>query len=239
MKIVSWNANCKFREKYKEIVALDADIYVIQECENPATCKDTEYRAFVEHGYWTGNWQYKGLMVFTTRQDINLERLDWPGEDKRFFIPVRVDDKFNLVASWACDPYCEELNDWLDVVDNQINDRTIIIGDLNSNVNLDTPRRHKIGKAFANALPKLEVKGITDMWHFYHKEQQGEESVPTFYLYRHLDKPLHLDHCFASPELVSSFNIHARVKWLNLSDHLPVEIEVNDIYNSNPTDNAR
>lgn len=39
MKIVSWNANCKFREKYEEVAKLGADIYVVQVCENPETCK--------------------------------------------------------------------------------------------------------------------------------------------------------------------------------------------------------
>jgi len=51
MKTVSWNANCRFREKYREVAKLDADVYVIQECENPDTCKDSEYRKFVKNGF--------------------------------------------------------------------------------------------------------------------------------------------------------------------------------------------
>ena len=29
MKILSWNCNCKFREKFKEIIKYNADVYVI------------------------------------------------------------------------------------------------------------------------------------------------------------------------------------------------------------------
>lgn len=34
MKIVSWNCNGKFREKFSILQKLDADIYVVQECGN-------------------------------------------------------------------------------------------------------------------------------------------------------------------------------------------------------------
>ena len=74
MKIVSWNANGKFREKYKAILELEADIYVIQECENPENSKDKEYRDFFRNYYWAGVYSYKGLMVFSTRSDITFER---------------------------------------------------------------------------------------------------------------------------------------------------------------------
>ena len=199
MKIVSWNANGKFREKYKAILELDADIYVIQECENPETCKDPGYRTFFKNYHWAGVYSYKGLMVFTTRPDISL--------------------------AWACDPYCEELQDWVEVVSDHLNDETIIIGDLNSNVTLDPKHIRKSGKSFGHVIELLEPKGLLPMWHHHHKQEQGKETTPTFYLYRHLDKPLHLDHCFASPELVKSIIIHARWQWLSLSDHLPLEIE--------------
>ena len=36
MKFVSWNCAGAFREKFEEIIKEDADIYVIQECEDPA-----------------------------------------------------------------------------------------------------------------------------------------------------------------------------------------------------------
>lgn len=226
MNIVSWNANCKFREKYKDIAKLEADIYVIQECENPATCKDADYRTFTQNGFWVGNINYKGLMVFSPNPEIKLHLLDWQDGDKRFFLPFRVNDEFTLVGAWACDPYCEELQDWVETVSDKLSQDTVIIGDLNSNVSLDPKHIRKTGKSYGKVLSLIEPIGLTDIWIYYHKEKQGKESVPTFYLYRHLDKPLHLDHCLASPSLVKSMAIHARWQWLALSDHLPIEITI-------------
>ena len=57
-------------------------------------------------------------------------------------------------------------------------------------------------------------------------DEQGKEKIPTFYLYRHLDKPYHIDHCFVAPEIINKMLIHARWQWLALSDHLPIEIEI-------------
>lgn len=119
-------------------------------------------------------------MVFTTRPDITLIRLDWGAEDKRVFIPVRVNDSFNLVASWACDPYCEELQDWIEIVSDHLNDETIIIGDLNSNVTLDPKHIRKSGKSFGHVIELLEPKGLLPMWHHYHKQEQGKEKLPRF-----------------------------------------------------------
>ena len=75
MKIISWNCNGKFREKYKFIMQEDADIYIIQECENP-----TLYNKIfdnISYDYkWFGNNKNKGLAIFT-KPNIAIKDNKW------------------------------------------------------------------------------------------------------------------------------------------------------------------
>ncbi len=227
MKIVSWNANCKFREKYKDIAKLYADIYVIQECENPETCKDSEYRDFVKNGFWTGGIPFKGLMVFSPNPAIKIEPLNWQTQDYRYFLPVRINDSFTLVGAWACDPYIQEFCDFIHACKSELTD-DVIIGDLNSNVFFDKDNI-RTGKTHSIMVKELQEIGIEDIYHFKTGDKQGDEKVPTFYLYRHLDKPFHIDHCFSNPQNIEKLTIHARWQWLALSDHLPIEIVTKEL----------
>ena len=52
MKIITWNCNGKFSEKFPAILEEDADIYVIQECENPSIIDSEEYKDFSSNCYW-------------------------------------------------------------------------------------------------------------------------------------------------------------------------------------------
>ena len=225
MKIVSWNANCKFREKHTEIAKLGADIYVIQECENPETSKNPEYRDFVKNGFWIGDIPFKGLMVFSPDHEIRLELLNWGTQGYRFFLPIRVNDSFTLIGSWACDPYIQEFTDFIHAAKKYLGRDTVIIGDLNSNVLFDK-NNQRSGKTHSMIVDELRQLGIEDIYHHLTGDEQGKERVPTFYMYRHLDKPFHIDHCFSNPEIIRKMTIHARWQWLSLSDHLPMEIEI-------------
>lgn len=52
-----------------------------------------------------------------------------------------------------------------------------------------------------------------------------EETKPTSYQSRHLDKPYHIDYVYAAKESVIALQIGGADKWLELSDHMPLTFE--------------
>lgn len=56
-------------------------------------------------------------------------------------------------------------------------------------------------------------------------EKQGEETKPTFHMYRKVEKTFHIDHCFIKPEMIQSYEVLDR-GWLEISDHIPVVLEM-------------
>ena len=88
MKIVSWNCNGAFRKKYETLDKIyDADIYVIQECENPELSKDEGYIKFGKNGLWQG-YKNKGLGIFA-KDNITLEPAKWSTYGLQYFIPCK------------------------------------------------------------------------------------------------------------------------------------------------------
>ena len=108
MKIISWNCNGKFREKFRDILELDADIYVIQECENPAESSCVEYVDFAKNHLWIGEHKSKGLGVFA-REGVRMRENDWKKFCLRNFLSVNINNSFDLVAVWACHPYIRNI----------------------------------------------------------------------------------------------------------------------------------
>lgn len=231
MKIVSWNANGKFSEKFPAILEEDADIYVIQECENPLIIDSEEYADFASNYFWVGENQYYGLGIFA-KDNVKLKLMDFDAKGLRYFIPVNVNDDFNLLGVWTNPDmdgtktiyYPKEITEYYEEHKDSgfFNEDMIICGDFNCDVRL----KGSHAKNVYEVIEKLSECGLVDIYHHLTGEKEGEETKPTFYMYRHLDKPYHLDHIFSSSDKVKDLEIGDTDKWLQLSDHVPLIFEI-------------
>ena len=131
----------------------------------------------------------------------------------RYFIPVRVNDEFNLLGVWTNPDmdgnksihYPKEITKYYDNHKDSgfFNEDMIICGEFNCDVRLKGAHAKNVHEV----IEKLSEWGLTDTYHYLNNEKQGEESQPTFFMYRHLDKPFHLDHVFAKKGRIDDLQI--------------------------------
>ena len=241
MKIVSWNCNKLFREKYKDIAdEEDADIYVICECENPIKHEGTDYSEFAGSNYlWTGDLDYMGLGIFA-KDNIKLESIKGLDEKFKNFIAVRVNDEFNLLAVWAMnedkekglEKYVRMIHNYVDTNSELFDENLIMCGDFNSNARWNNEHKVKDSegndKNQTNLNIKLNKKGLYSVYHELNNEEQGKETNATFFQTKHLNQPYYIDYVYAKKGAVSEFKILDFSKWASLSDHLPLVFEISE-----------
>ena len=66
------------------------------------------------------------------------------------------------------------------------------------------------------------------MYHEQNKVAHGQEKEHTFHMYRKIEKPYHIDYCFASADFINvGFDIQLGKpnEWLEYSDHVPIIIQ--------------
>jgi exonuclease III len=228
LKILTWNCNGAFRKKFASICELDADIYIIQECENPEVSSDDRYKEWARNFLWTGENKNKGLGIFA-KPNIIIRDLQWDTNGLKYFIACKVSDKFTLLATWchgANSPtfgYIGQLWKYLQIHKSNLG-RTIIAGDFNSNVIWDKWDRWW---NHSNVVKELEEMEIQSLYHKFYKEEQGSETKPTFYLQKNRAKSYHIDYIFGSIALTSNIKdmiVGSVDQWLTLSDHMPVAV---------------
>lgn len=244
MKFVTWNCNGALRKKTEALDALDADVYIIQECEDPAQSTDA-FRDWAGSYLWVGTSKHKGLGVFPKKGNtvklaawfgafkqpgvINSNSsTSWSTADLKLFLPFTLNEDFQFLGVWTkaegadVFSYIGQLWKYLQIHRGQLRrERTILLGDLNSNSIWDGPDRRWNHSDVVEELRDIELQST---YHRQTGEAHGQESTQTFFLHRNLEKAYHIDYVFTSGDLLDQ----ARVEigdpktWLNFSDHMPL-----------------
>ena len=230
MKIVTWNCNGAFRKKFEHLTKFDADLLIIQECEDPSKAIDKSYTEWATNYVWIGDTKNKGIGIFA-KPHIILKKLDWSNAYKdhtvKHFLPCSVNDEFNLLAVWTHQNnspnfgYMGQFWKYLQVNKEKFQN-TIIAGDFNSNVIWDQWDRWW---NHSDVVRELKEIGIESLYHRFTKDEPGKEIQPTFYLRRSLERPYHIDYVFASEKLASkleNLSVGLYENWKHISDHSPM-----------------
>lgn len=250
MKIVTWNCNGALRKKTEALDTLEADVYVIQECEDPARSTDM-FRDWAGSYLWVGTSKHKGLGVFPKKGNT-VQAADWFGTfnqpgvansntssswttaDLKLFIPFTLNNDCLLLGVWTkaegadVFSYIGQLWKYLQIHRAQLHqNKTILLGDLNSNSIWDKPDRWW---NHSDVVEELGAIGLQSVYHRQACEAQGKESTPTFFLQRNEKKAYHIDYVFASDDLSNQAHVEIgdTKAWLKLSDHMPVSLTISN-----------
>lgn len=227
MKILTWNCNGAFRKKSHALDNYDADILVIQECENPSEIQYPElFLDRYSHYAWFGDNKNKGLGVFSK---LNIDINNWDNTKAKYFISCKINNKFNLIGAWchqAKSPtfaYIGQLWKYLILNLSRFEEsETILCGDFNSNKKWDVWDRWW---NHSDVIRILNDMGIKSLYHQYFNEEQGDESCDTFFQQKNIDKAYHIDYVFGSPMFQNSLRnleVENYQEWKQYSDHVPL-----------------
>ena len=228
MRIVTWNCGMAFARKAPSLLALRPDVAIIQECSKASQAIFSGYGL---SGLWFGANPNKGLAVFCSKQWM-LEVVD--RVFGKWVVPIRVSGEvnFNLLAVWACPVGTKRADNYIGEVHRCMvkhhrwfsKSPVVAAGDFNSNMQWD---QNRPGRNHTEVVRLLEGYGLISGYHAHHEEKQGAETRPTYYFYRHQDKPFHIDYVFLPKSWrLKSVEVGSFREWGHLSDHVPVVVDV-------------
>ena len=157
MRIATWNCNGAARHKITLFKQINADILILQECENPDVSNDKNYKNWAEHFLWCGSNPKKGVGIFC-KNNVKLKQLYWDTNNLEVFLPATVNN-IAILAVWTKNKpykYIEQFHQYMKFHSQKLqSEKQIICGDFNSNSQWDF--RYKRGN-HSQAVDMLQKK---------------------------------------------------------------------------------
>ena len=218
-----------FRKKGQLIQIEQPDILIVPECEHPDELISLNLNA--TSTLWHGTNRNKGLAVFSFGE-YSLSLMDIHNGDIKIVCPISVTGgkiDFTLLAVWTqktkdrdyrhIGQVWKAIHFYEEILTGK---KVIIAGDFNSNAIWD--KKHHLA-SHSMTVKKLSELEIHSVYHNHFSQPQGKEIHPTFYLYRHENKPYHIDYCFVSRyfmERLTTVEVGEYENWKAYSDHSPL-----------------
>lgn len=235
MKLITWNASMRFREKIESMLPFNADILVIPECEAPEKWRTRNHLQEINQFLWFGDNLNKGIGICNMNDTFHIKLHPSYNKSFRYIIPLIVTGKesFILFAVWAqlteskYTSYIGQIFLALQYYESLMTEPCIIAGDWNSNKVFDHIKRVGTHSEVVELLDKFNIMSV---YHNFNKEEHGLETLPTHYFRKEIARPFHIDFIFASESIfnqISKLEIGAYEEWIKLSDHMPILMELN------------
>ncbi len=241
MRIIEWNCQGAYRQKNKEISELNPDILIVPECEQEDKLQFGCLTPKPNNFLWYGDTGKKGVGIFSY-SNFSFKILKEFNPDFRYIIPLEVSDgtnSFLLFAVWAMDNKQNPLARYIGQVWRAVNyyqsalkENSILIGDFNSNQIWDEKERMGNHTDVVNFLKQFSIESV---YHKQFNEVQGKESLKTYFMYRNIEKPYHIDYIFASENILKNgYNlaIEDTNRWIDKSDHVPLILDISPFESS-------
>ena len=226
MKVITWNCNLKFKEKFELIDSYDPDICFIQECEKLKFDFFPNYKYF-----WTGRNENKGLSVLTKKNEFFVDESH--NKDLINFLPI-TSDNLKLLGVWSFNHRASKFGsgvsgntidainfykDWFG--DND--ERFIVAGDFNKSIIWDKKGNDN---NFNNINDCLMGLGFDSAYHKVKGEAFGEESCATFFHTKKESKKYHIDYIYSKNLNPLELKVGSYTDWISYSDHSPLIAEL-------------
>lgn len=233
MKIISWNCNCAFRNKYSLLP--EVDILIIPESESPDFLSRHNCRLPFGHHLWAGKSAHKGLSIFTCG-GYKAKIADFYDETFQYILPVEITNgtkNFILWAVWTQSEDNDSYNGYVVIAvralihyQKYFDENSLIIGDFNSNARWN--KNFKQDFNHAKLVDFLGQKHFHSLYHYLNDCSHGAENEATIYMYKDRSRPYYIDYAFFHENRLSSrpqLKIGQYDEWIKHSDHMPLFIE--------------